>query len=81
MINFVPFCFKQNDRVCLQIILPNTRDGLAAMQDKLRKKEFDLSKIEFYSTKVQLSMPKFKLEETMDIKAIYQQVNSQNITC
>lgn len=69
----VELCYA-NERVCLQIILPNARDGLSAMQQKLRAGEFDLSTIQFYSTKVQLSMPKFKIEETMNIKEIYQKM-------
>lgn len=59
----------------MQIILPNAKDGLESMQEKLQAGAFDLSNIEFYSTKVQLSMPKFKLEETINIKDIYMKVD------
>ncbi|XP_034233436.1 antichymotrypsin-2-like isoform X2 [Thrips palmi] len=69
----VELCYANKD-VCLQIILPDAKDGLEKMQKQLREGAFDLSNIEFYPTKVQLSMPKFKLEETINIKDVYQKM-------
>jgi len=59
----------QGGDVAMQIILPNEKDGLAEMEQKLRT--FDLSTIQFTKTKVALSLPKFKLETTIDLKKIY----------
>ncbi|KAK3907642.1 Antitrypsin [Frankliniella fusca] len=69
----VELCYE-NPNVCLQIILPNAKDGLEGLQQKLRAGAYDLANIPFYPTKVQLSLPKFKLEETVKIKELYQQM-------
>ncbi|KAJ1523371.1 hypothetical protein ONE63_001238 [Megalurothrips usitatus] len=70
----VELCYV-NENVCLQIILPNAKDGLQGLHEKLKNKTFDLSKIEFYRTKVQLTMPKFKIEQTIDLKQVYKEMN------
>ncbi|KAK3925444.1 Serpin B10 [Frankliniella fusca] len=63
----------KNENFCLQIILPNSRHGLEALQKKLSD-GFDLSNIDFKSTLMILHLPKFKLAETVDIKSLYQKM-------
>jgi len=50
------------------VLLPNAKDGLAHMENQL--KTFDLSSLPslFRSRTVNLKMPKFKLESTLDLK-------------
>ncbi|XP_052130440.1 antichymotrypsin-2 isoform X4 [Frankliniella occidentalis] len=74
----VELCYT-NENVCLQIILPNAKDGLEGLQQKLRAGAFDLSNIPFYPTKVQLSLPKFKLEETINIKDLFKKMGMQSM--
>ena len=58
------------------ILLPNKPDGLAALEKKLEK--YDLADIpaRMRSRKVSLSLPKFRLESTIDLTGILSEVST-----
>jgi len=68
-------CMSQGDRLSMIVLLPDKRDGLAEMETKLE--DFNLNDLvnKLQSTKVQLQLPKFKLESTIDLKDPLTKVN------
>jgi serine protease inhibitor len=60
------------------VLLPNVRDGLTKMEEKL--KTFDLNTLQskMKMKKVNLLMPKFKLESTLDLKQPLTEVFTPN---
>ncbi|ODM99798.1 Neuroserpin [Orchesella cincta] len=58
----------KGDRLSMVILLPNKRTGLAEMEDKLKNIPLEQILDGLRERKVQLFLPKFKLESTIDLK-------------
>ncbi|CAL8143173.1 unnamed protein product [Orchesella dallaii] len=58
----------KGDRLSMVILLPNKRTGLAEMEDKLKSIPLQQILDGLRERKVQLYLPKFKLESTIDLK-------------
>lgn len=56
------------------IILPIEMDGLAEVEKKLANINLAEEFNQLYEVTVNLSLPKFKLEETIDVKKLLQEV-------
>lgn len=69
-----------NRDVCLVIILPNKRNGIAEVEDKLR--EVDLTKIiqDLRKYEVMLSLPRFKMETSINLNEPLSKVSYFSLT-
>jgi len=56
------------------LVLPDEIDGLSGVLDKLTSGVVSLESIQYFNPEVRLWLPKFKIEDTHDLKAVYQKV-------
>ena len=72
---FYWFFFQSNADLCMYVLLPNKIDGISEMEDKFSKT--DLSKIlnHVRNLEVIVTLPKFKLEETIDFDETLKEVS------
>uniref|UniRef100_A0A1L8DPL0 Putative serpin n=1 Tax=Nyssomyia neivai TaxID=330878 RepID=A0A1L8DPL0_9DIPT len=70
--------YKDSD-LSMLIILPNERDGLAALETALGKK--DLSEItqQMYNTEVMVYLPKFKIEYEIELKNVLSKMGMERM--
>ena len=64
----------QNENVNLVIILPNKRDGINELERKLTNKSLTTLTKRMYQTEVKVSLPKFKIESTIQLNEPLQKV-------
>ncbi|XP_064108706.1 leukocyte elastase inhibitor A-like isoform X1 [Macrobrachium nipponense] len=57
----------QGSRLSMVIVLPNERDGLAALEEKLATADLNELDKRMYNVEVEVTLPKFKLEESLDL--------------
>ncbi|KAL1137684.1 hypothetical protein AAG570_009380 [Ranatra chinensis] len=65
----------EGDDFHMVIILPDAKDGLAAVEEKLHTLDLAKEIPTFQNITVSLGLPKFKFEKTMDLNEILQGVN------
>ncbi|XP_055350606.1 serpin B4-like [Paramacrobiotus metropolitanus] len=58
--------------VHMLFILPNKKDGLAALEKKLRPAHFDISK--YQRAEVEITLPRFKIESDFNLNAALKQI-------
>ena len=71
--------YKGNTMV-MQILLPNDKFGLGAVEENLNG--FDVQKAfekEKYKTKVNLKLPKFMLEQTINLKKVFKKMGMEKM--
>lgn len=56
-------------------VLPNKEDGLSALEDKLVHTDLDKLLKDLQETKVEVTIPKFKVEKTIDLNDILKSVS------
>lgn len=56
------------------IILPHDVDGISKLEEKLASENLSKVLVRLRKRKVRVSVPKFKLEETTDLKNILKEV-------
>lgn len=59
----------ENDGISMIIILPNNIDGLKKLEDKLNKINYGKIRESGYKRPVELSLPKFKIESSIDLQS------------
>lgn len=62
-----------NSNISFVIVLPNNRTGLTALETKF--KDYDLTKIEFYSGRCEVLIPKFKIEYEINLNDVLKNVS------
>lgn len=57
------------------LVVPREIDGLKYIEDRI--KDMDLNKLasETYKREIKLTLPKFKLEQTIDLKEVLEKVS------
>ena len=58
------------DRLSMLVLLPNENNGLDALEESLSIENLNLWQNQLHSQKVEVFMPKFKLETTYDLKTL-----------
>jgi len=66
--------YKDSD-LSMLIVLPNSRTGLAALEDKLRITALSQITQALHKTQVVVKLPKFKAEFQVELKQVFQQVS------
>ncbi|RXG72518.1 Antitrypsin [Armadillidium vulgare] len=66
----------EGSRMSFVILLPDARDGLSDLEEKLASVDLGELDKDAYPTKVKLYLPKFKLEESVNLNAILMSVSS-----
>lgn len=67
----MPYC---GANISMIIILPNETDGLATLEMKLVSADLTVPPNNFRGSFVELSLPRFKIESTIDLKGVLQEV-------
>jgi len=62
----------EGGRLSMVIVLPDEVDGLAAMEDKLATMDLNTIDKRMGSIKVEVTLPKFKLEESLELSPVLQ---------
>ncbi|RXG62037.1 Antichymotrypsin-2 [Armadillidium vulgare] len=65
----------KGSRMCFVILLPDANDGLSNLEKKLESVDLGELDRDAVSTKVKLYLPKFKLEESVNLNSVLQNVN------
>ncbi|KAF2894162.1 hypothetical protein ILUMI_12016 [Ignelater luminosus] len=71
--NIVELPYK-NKNVSMVVILPNAIDGITKLEEKLMNVDLTTLTQNMRYDEVQLSLPKFKMETTMDLKPILEEM-------
>lgn len=74
----VKFLYHNSD-VGFIVILPNNRNGLSALESKM--KDYDMNKIRFNGALVDVTLPKFKIKSKINLKNILKKVLSYDMKC
>ena len=70
----------KGDRIVMQILLPETKNSLEDLEDKLRNVEIhDMFEKEKIKTKVEINLPKFKQESTLPLKEDLKKLDLKNM--
>lgn len=65
-----------NSDISFWILLPNQRDGLAALESKLQTVNWDELNDNLFKTEVNVKIPKFKIESEFKLKDALEQVSN-----
>nr|CAD7460344.1 unnamed protein product [Timema tahoe] len=66
-------------QVSMVILLPNDRNGLPNLEAKLTSEKLTEVLSQLHSTEVNVSIPRFKLEDTIDLNSVLQEVTNSLI--
>jgi serpin B len=69
----------QNRRIQLVIVLPEQKDGIKNLEEKLVSTSLTQLTKNLYKNVIDLSLPKFKLETSMDLNEILSEIGLKNI--
>ncbi|XP_013109616.2 antichymotrypsin-2 [Stomoxys calcitrans] len=72
--------YKDSD-ISMMIILPNSRNGLSALMEKLKNTQLKTltQSLRFHGASIDVSLPKFKAELKLDLKEVLQKMNLNSI--
>lgn len=65
----------ENEDLALVIIVPNEIDGLKQVEDNLEKIQLDEHDLKRYRREINLALPKFKIETTINLNQHLDEVN------
>nr|CAD7569671.1 unnamed protein product [Timema californicum] len=66
-------------QVSMVILLPNDRNGLPNLEAKLTSEKLTEVLSQLHSTEVNVSIPRFKLEDTIDLNSVLQEMGMNNM--
>lgn len=67
--------FYEGEETSFLIVLPNEIDGITALQEKLQDPaRLERAVADLYTTEVEVYLPKFKIETTINLKEVLQKV-------
>jgi len=68
-----------NSDISFLVILPNKKDGLAALESKLQDIDLNVLTSKLYKQEVNVKLPKFKIESSFKLKDILTELKLGNI--
>lgn len=70
----------KGENINMMILLPNERDGIQALEEKLAEKTLlDLSWNTAADEEVEVQLPRFKMEERINLKAVLQEMGIEDL--